>query len=393
MAKQYSPHRFFRSVPNHFLKQYFDKRNLLGDVSFETLPETQVDTIYSAWLQLPEKERGEIEQDFQDIDHLATESGSKAILDEARWHGEDLAEQFSRLDGVEAHAFWTFLERPQYWPAALAFHHADTIPSSYWRKRKNLPPNSPYVDQASIYTFEQRLGHYFYSTSGRGKNCKVECYRRNDLDYFFAYPEDYAQASIEWKDQAFTRRLHNPAFEVIFVYSQKEGSLDVYLSGGRRAVPDLQAIFAEIILKISLEPDVKDERVYDLSCLRDRHFQFLYAPELGIENVIIKKIRLKIQGKNERITLEAASDNRHALFDLLDKIDIPLSQIFVSQVGIQVTFSSQPHSKRSAKRTFDISWPNSCSLKHEGRDLIIRKVLIDSGIEAKEPAENDAVFV
>jgi hypothetical protein len=54
--------------------------------------------------------RKEMEQDFQDIDELATEGRSKAILDEARWHGEDLAEQFASLTGFHEHAFWTFLE-------------------------------------------------------------------------------------------------------------------------------------------------------------------------------------------------------------------------------------------------------------------------------------------
>jgi hypothetical protein len=66
-----------------------------------------------------------------------TEGGSKAILDEARWHGEDLAEQFASLTGFHEHAFWTFLERPRYWQGALAFHHADTVPFSYRQFESN----------------------------------------------------------------------------------------------------------------------------------------------------------------------------------------------------------------------------------------------------------------
>jgi len=63
------------------------------------------------------------ERDFQDIEFLATESGSKAILDEGRTRGEDLAARFSSLDGFCEHAFWTFLERNQYWRGALAHAH------------------------------------------------------------------------------------------------------------------------------------------------------------------------------------------------------------------------------------------------------------------------------
>ena len=36
-------------------------------------------------------------------------------------------------------------------------------------------------------------------------------------------------------------------------------------------------------------------------------------------------------------------------------------------------------------RTFKISYPNWCALRHDARDLIIRKMLADSGIEPMEP--------
>lgn len=216
------------------------------------------------------------------------------------------------------------------WRGAVALHHADTVPTSYWRKRKNLPRQPAAVDAASISKFEQNLGDYFHWMQGRGKNCKVDCYRRDDLDYFFAYPEDCAQASPEWEGKEFK---HHPAFEIIFVYAQQEGTLDIFLSGDRKPVPDLQAIFAATILKAELGPDEKDERVYDLNPLRFRQFQFSYQPESGIAQVEVRK---------------------------------------------------------ASTRTFDINWPNSCSLKHDGRDLIIRRMLADSGIEPQEPAPEDS---
>lgn len=55
----------------------------------------------------------------------------------------------------------------------------------------------------------------------------VETFRRGEHDYFFAYPEDYSQQSAEWVEGEFARRLHNPAFEVIYVYSEKDGTLDL----------------------------------------------------------------------------------------------------------------------------------------------------------------------
>jgi hypothetical protein len=389
MAHQYQPRRFFRNAPNRLLQQYFSSHKALEEVDFGALTETQVDPIYEAWLKLPEDVRNETEQDLQEIDELATEAGSKAILDEARWHGEELAEQFASLTGFHEHAFWTILERPKYWRGALAFHHADLVPASYWRKRKNLPRHRASSDTASIRQLEQNLSHYFHTIQGRGQNCKVDCYRRNDLDYFF--PEDYAQASIEWEGKEFRRRPHHPAFEIIFVYAQNDGTLDI--SGDRKPVPDLQAIYADAILKEELGPDEKDERVYDLNPLRSRQFQFVYEPGSGIADVAVKKLRVKVRGKSERIILEAdPSYHRQAVYDLLGKVTkaVQLSQMAITQVGIKVTFAHTPSSRKAGTRSFDINWPNSCSLKHDRRDLVIRKLLADSGIEPREPAEDDS---
>jgi hypothetical protein len=98
----------------------------------------------------------------------------------------------------------------------------------------------------------------------------------------------------------FKRRPHHPAFEIIFVYSQNDGTLDIYLTGDRKPVADLQAIFADTILKAELGPDERDERVYDLNPVRSRQFQLLYGPESGIADVAVKKLRLGDQSRSSR---------------------------------------------------------------------------------------------
>ncbi len=388
MSKQYQPKSFFRQSPNRFLRQYFAAHNVLIDVDFGELTETQIEPIYDAWLALPEETRKAMEQDFQEIVELATEGGSKAILDEADWHGEDLAPQFAELGGFHEHAFWTFLEHPKCWRGALVLNHADNVPGSYWRKRKNLPDKPADVSDETVRKLEQALGGYFHTTQGRGKECKVDCFKRDERDYFFAYPEDYARADPEWQRGEFKRLVRHPAFEIIFVYSQLERTLDIYIPGDRKVIPDLQAKFAEIILQANLGPDEKDERVYNLTPLKSRQFQFEFAPESGIADVAVRKLRFKIFGTKEQITLEAdPTQNKHAVFDLLDKVTkgIPSGQIAINQVGFKVTFAQAPSSRKASTRSFDIGWPNSCSLKHDGRDNMIRKMLADSGIEPQEP--------
>lgn len=391
MAREYQPRQFFRQVPNHLLKRYFDGKNVLSEVDLTKLTETKIEPIHEAWLKLPDEVRNDMERDFREVHDLATEGGNNAIRDEAQFHGEDLTETLSKLDDFHERAMWTLLERPKYWSGAVYFHRADSVPQSYWRERKNVPRKPANFDQNSseVRKLEQHISAYLFTMQGRGQNCKVECYRRGALDYFFAYPEDYAQASVEWAGKKFMRRVHHPAFEIIFVYSQADGKLAVYLAGDRKPVPDLQAIFAQAILKAELGPNEKDERVYELGPMRNRNFQFSYASESGITDVAVCRLRLSVHGKKERITLEAdPSYNKQAIFDLLDKVTkgIPLTQMAVTRVGIKVTFAHTPGARRQPTRTFDISCTNSCSLRYDGRDLIIRKMLVDSGIEPREPA-------
>lgn len=283
MVRQYNPQRFFRQAPNNLLEKYFKEKEVLAEIKFDELTETKIGTVYEAWLALPEKERNDLEKDFREIDFLATEGGTKAIIDETAWHGEELGPVLSELKSFHDRALWTFLNRPLYWKGALQFHYADNIPLSYWRKRKNIPKKPALVEPEDIERLEQAISKYFHRKEGRGKNCKVECYRRNDLDYFFAYPEDYAKASIEWVENKFERPPRTPAFEVIFVYSQTDGTLEVFLRGNKKPVPNLQKIFAEKILKTGLGPDKKDEKVYHLNPLKQRNFQFVYEPGSGIE--------------------------------------------------------------------------------------------------------------
>ena len=138
-----------------------------------------------------------------------------------------------------------------------------------------------------------QIRHNFHRTEGRGNNCIVEPFRRGALDYFFAYPEDYSQQSIEWVDGEFDRRPHIPAFEVIFVYSQREGTLDLNFRGPRKAVEPDQGMFATTILMLDeLPPDPKDERVYVLDLLGKLGFDFSDQVRSGIENVVVRKLRL-----------------------------------------------------------------------------------------------------
>ena len=396
MTRHYSTKDFFRQMPNALLARYFHGRGQFGDLDFNAMKEGKPDKLFEAWLSLPDNQRNEMDAEFHDIFELSCEKGFHAIIDEADWHlahdpdaRKAFVEKLAALSNHFERAMITFLDHNQFWKGATRFYHADTLP--YWRKRKNLPHQAAAVDDTSLRELANLIRTYFHHTEGRGNNCVVEPFRRGELDYFFAYPEDYSQQSIEWVNGEFGRRPHNPAFEVIYVYSQKEGSLDLNFRGSRKAIEPLQGMFATAILKLpELPPDPKDGRVYDLTLLRQNGFNFNYAVGSGIEKVVVKKLRLSSRvKKGERITLEAdASLNPDAIYELLGKIgkSMPLYLYNITQVELSALIVVDAD-KPAKPVTIRITHPNSCSLKYDEVDLKLRDMLHASGIEPKEESE------
>jgi len=383
MTSQYSHLQFFRKIPRTLLSEYFSSRGVSLDIDWEKLKPSEVEPILDAFMQLGDSQQAEIEAQFQDVHALACDGGIAALVDEAAFHGDEgFAEEIAKIEGHHAKVIWALMEKPDYWRGATMFLHADNVSPSYWKKRNDLPCLPPYVEDDDIKALALAISHLF-SKEGRGKNCKVEPYRRHDREYFFAYPEDFAQLGVEWISNTLKTLAHHPAFEIIFVYCEAEGSLDIYAPRNTKAVPELQRIFSECILKLETLPDgTIDKRVYDLAPLQDKNFDFTIAPESGIASVEVKRMRLTLKyGKNRRITLEADTQNNpKAVYELRDSLSLPPH--FITQLGVKVTFEAQ-EGRRAKTRTFNITYPNSCALNNDGLDLRIRNMLAASGIEPR----------
>lgn len=396
MSRHYSTNDFLRRVPAKLLARFFKERGLLPEFDFSTLKDAKTDDLFAALRELPDEQRQPIDAVFSDIFDLSSERGYKAIQSEAPHQFKATPEkipafidELSALPNHEARAMVTYFDYPSFWKAATRFYHADSL-SSYWRKRKNLPHQKAAIDPASVKKLEEAIGGYFHYKEGRGKHCAVELYRRGELDYYFAFPEDYSQQQPEWVNGVFQPRPHTPAFEVIFIYSQKDGSLDINFMGSHKAIEPLQKMFAGIILGLDeLPPDPKDERVYELAPLMQKGFDLKPPIGSGIESVVIKKLRLSSRAKKgERITLEAdTSQDPKAVYALLDKVgkSMPLHLYHVTQV--EMTASVVVGDQAPKHVAIRITHPNTCSLKYDELDHRLRDMLAASGIELKDPAE------
>jgi hypothetical protein len=374
MGRHYSSKDFFRQMPNALLARYFHTRGLLPELDFGAMPEGKPEALFEAWAALTDAQRSAAEADFRDIVAMCDRKGWLAIVDEARWQLEDQPEalqafidRLAALDDHHARAMVAFLDHPECWKGATRFLYADGL--THWRKRKNMPRVAAVADKASVAALAEMIKNYFRQADGRGRNCVVEAYRRGDRDYFFAFPEDHAQRSIEWVDGEFNPRPHNPAFEIVFVYHQAEGTLDLNFRGGRSAITALQGMFAQAILKIDeLPPDPKDDRVYDLAPLAQPGFQFAPPVGSGVGTVVVKKLRLSSRVRSgDRITVESdATSNRQAVYEVLEQLgrSVPLHQYHVTQVELAATvFVTDGKPPKTVN--IRITHPNSCSLKYD----------------------------
>jgi hypothetical protein len=382
LAGQYSHKHFFRHIPNSQLGLYFSSKEIELVINFKELKEKDVESIFLALTALPEEQQANIEAEFQDIHAMACEGGITALIDEAHFHEDySFVEDISEIEGFHAKVMWAFLEKHDYWLGATMFLHADNVSNSYWKRRNDFPHVVPNVDDSAIKELADSISAFFHKTEGRGRNCKVEPYRRHNKEYFFAYPEDFGLSAVEWVSDALKTRARHPAFEIIFVYCESDGSLDIYAPKNTKAVSELQRIFARTILNLdSLKSGEIDKRVYDLDPISNAEFKFMIEPDSGIDQIIVTQLRLTLKhGLKRRITLQAdTKNNPQAVYDLLEKLNPPA--YFVTQTSIKVIFESKI-GKRTKTKPFNITYPNSCTLGHDGTDLKIRKILEKSGIE------------
>ena len=397
MARQYSPRNFLRQTSNALLDRYFHDRGLLTGLDIESLAEAEVEPIFEAWEALPAARRAEVDSDFAVVDSVADEQGILTLLEEASFQNLDLISAFEEFEGFHDKALWTFLEHRRVVEIAARFREADQLPKTYWNgRREGVPASQPRDDDHASNELSEALASYFRLMEGRGHECQVDVYRRGDRFYYFAFPEDYGRAPLEYTAGRLERRPQRPVFEVVFVYKRTVASLDTFFRGRKKATQELESIFSRVVLQAELEA-ATDDKIYNLNAFKNRNLPFVYDPSSGIQDVSVRFLRLSLfGGGKKRLTFEAdPKQGKGAIYDLIDSAfghsgngasgGLSLTLANVTRVGIRATFASEGRG-RAPTKTFYLTFPNGCTLSHEGRDAVLRQMLIDSKIEPVAPA-------
>lgn len=385
MARQYSAKTFIRCVPSELLRRYFERVPITLPLDWDALDDAEADPIFDAIQALDDRQRSTVESDFTEINELADLKGALAILEEARLRKADWIDQFDGLENHYARAFWTFLNQPDCFQAAGAFHQMDRF-SGWWRRfvGKRLEPKR---NRKALLAFSDEIKS-IYRNQRRGRFCKVDPYQRlSPVRYcYFAYPEDMATSDIGYSDDgSFSRRPRRSALEVIFVYRPENGVLELHAVGGKQLEEELARAFCVIILGLKGLPEEGETTPYDLSPLKNTSFRFPTNPRDAIESVELKLLRLDLptdptKGTSRRITLSATSlrSAPNAVYTLLREA-IDLKRIKFEDVQLaqaKLSFVFRPRETRRGKRlTFEVTYPDRCTLKDDRYDQIARKYL------------------
>jgi len=390
MGRQYSAKTFLRNTPNDLLKQYFQERGIDLGFNWSYRHKSDVNPVFAAMENLPEAMRSRVDGDFSMINDLACEAGVLAILDKAGGRPRGLADRFAKMKNAYERAFWTFLHEPELSRLAGCFHEMDRRLG--WRRRFVGVRLDVATDDDALRAFEQAL-RMFYRRQGRGRFCHVDYHLRHDplRHCFFAYPEDYASTDVGYDDHGrFQQRARRCAFELIFVYRPEEGILEVRAQGKGKDVTQLDEIFCKAILGLVELPADDGRLPYDLTVLKNADFAFPTDPKDRIASVEVQTLRLDLpfvqsKGTRRRITVSANSlpDAPRAahrlLHEAINKEHVRLADVHVSQAKLRVTFEPTD-GQRPKTLTFDVTYPDRCTLKDAPYDQIAKKYLEEWGI-------------
>jgi len=380
VSRQFSIPTVLRMVPNVLLREFFER---LGhdqlDIAWAKHRERDIEPIVKTLSDLEREEQDRIEAALRNVFDLACESGINALLEAAVRCG-DLSLPASLPSDVDAYgkAMWAWLNRPEAFEKALLIHQVQHL--SWWRKRNDLPIKPPNLGEAARRELEEEVANMLTWEQGRGKVCTVELLSRDDVDYFFAYPDDFAQNVVAHDDDGLlTPRTFRPTFAIVFAYNRREGTLELYAKVPAKLKQKLEIIFAQVILDHQLGTWTPDA-AYQLDHLKDPAFPLETDPQDRLK-VHIRRMRLSPKNTGRRLQVEMDDDDPQdsiyrTIDECLNREWLDLSQVWVSQVTF--CFEFLPLEGRKAGRmSFDIGWPSSCTLRNDRpeRVALVQKYL------------------
>jgi hypothetical protein len=313
MSRHFSVPTVLRMVRNRLLSEVFQRLGL-GDanIPWERLKERDIEFHCRYVAMLTRSDQDRVETAFRVIFDLACRSGIDAIFEAAATCGEQSFSQAMPHElGTYDKAAWTWLHFPEVFDRAAWIHHIDCL--SWWRKRRDLPQRAPDTSHESL----RRLGSgisQILLERGLGHQCTVEHYRRaNGLDYFFAYPDDFAEnIAMHDPEGVLTPQLIRKTFAIVLAFNAEEGTLELCGKVSQKFKLAVERLFASFLLDHELttwDPGL----AYNLEPLRDSSFPLVIDPEDCLR-VHIRSLEFEVVDSGDRIRFESCEERTHTYY-------------------------------------------------------------------------------
>jgi len=384
---QYSPKKLIRNISKPLLRRYFDQLKLLSDIDWNGVDDNDPAPIMAAMDELDSSDLETVETDFNQINELATDNGSRLIYEEAAfwkrpWAGklEEAANDFER-------AMLALVEDRKLIDKVSSCNEMDRFAESRWTswqvgKRLHVSDGRSKLSKGLRGLFKEQ---------GRGQRCHVETLERRDPERFccFAFPEDYPKTDLGYdENNKFSRHTRRTATEIIFVYRPEDGMLEMVGKGSKKEKEAIAEVFCKTMLGLTKLPAPNQRPPYDLAVLKSRDFSFKTDPADNIESTEVRLMRFDLPGKGyRRLVLSArppeGAPGIHALIDeAVNTSKFPLSKLQVSQAKISMRFRGTD-GRRGKTLTFEVTYPDRCNLKDTGKDAVAKRYLKKWGIASE----------
>ncbi len=381
---QYSPKKLIRNISNPLLKRYFDQRELLSDLDWKGLEDHDTKPVMEVLDELSASERESVETDFNRINELATDSGSRLIFEEASFWNRPWAGKLEEMANDYERAMLAMIEDRRLIDIVSSCNEMDRFAESRWKswivgKRLQVTDEREKLKKGLRALFKEQ---------GRGQRCHIETLDRRDPERFccFAYPEDYPKTDLGYdENNQFKRHTRRTATEIIFVYRPEDGILEMLGKGNKKEKEAIAEVFCKTMLGLTALPPPNQRPPYDLAVLKRKNFSFKTDPADNIESTEIRLMRFDLPGPGyRRMTLSARpTDGQANLHDLIEEAvnttNFPLSDLLVSQAIFAMRFRGK-NGRRGNTLRFQVTYPDHCNLKDTGKDAIAKKYLKQWGI-------------
>ena len=400
-----NPRKLLSTLTLDSIFEYASKRGRFPGFDWSQVTDTERGPLLEAFDQMQGEARTALVAELMEAEYMATDSGFRALVGEAKVHGIDLPGMFTEHQGLHDRTLLTLARyHDLFWASATRFAIADELSEGRsWRKRKGVPVASPQIGAEFLEALREGISTC-YRGEGRGEFCEVEhAHREGGQHYFFATLSDYPRnmGIFDTKTGKLRRTIQPGTYEVILVYEagQHTATLDIHAKGGAKVQDAIMARFSDTILRQKLPPeDLRRRKAATMNlAIFSQRPDLKLDPKDGIASVRVVALRFGRAaqlGRKHAVEIDPRKDLDADVYDEMaaSMLGTAIDPQVVMPVRATLLFTEQGEAKRGNTFKVTVGFPNTCTAKSlpDARRRIAERCLKRWKIDVSGPAAHSA---